>query len=116
MSEKDRENTKGEDAQDKPFEWWQKYAGKAVFIQFREGLSWIGVTAPNIPVTNPEGNPVAVPFIKGELIVEGSGQDCRIGIVGDDPNPANPNVKLRIFFHPDDATFVTVVEQGLISS
>jgi len=113
MSDKDK--NEATEAAYKPFSWWQKYAGKPVLIQLREGLSWIGVTSPNDPVMNGEGQIVSIPFLKGTLGVEGEAQDFRLVVDTLDPNPNNPHVKMKIMLHPDDAAFVTVVEAGLVT-
>lgn len=109
------EKTEGTEAAYKPFLWWSKYEGKAVLIQLREGLTYIGVTSPNDPIINQDGQVVSIPFLKGKLTVEGEAQDFRLIINTADPNPNNPNVKMKIMLHPDDAAFVTVVEAGIVA-
>jgi hypothetical protein len=111
----DEKQEKQEETAGRPFQWWKKHEGKPVFIQLREGLSWMGVTSPNDPIISQEGGIVSIPFLKGSLIVEGSGEDFRIGVLTADPNPNN-RAKMRILLHPDDAPFITIVEQSLIAT
>jgi hypothetical protein len=106
--------------------WWSRYRGKPCLLQLREVASYVGVTFPNMPlseqVKNEEGQIVGSRYATTRIIpgvLKDVGEDeggVRLEFQMADPDPQKPNGRVNIVLYAAAVEFASFPEMSLIAT